>query len=55
LHVNDELTFTVHPWEAPDPEAKRFSTVNQTDIRGLRRQKDGAEPHDLDSSGAASI
>jgi len=45
----------VRPWEAPDPEAKRFSTVDQADIRGLRRPEVGAEPHDLDSSGAASI
>jgi len=46
---------TVRPWEAPDPEAKLFSTVDQADIRGLRRRNDDAEPHDLDSSGAASI
>lgn len=45
----------VHPWEAPDPEAKRLSTVDQADIRGLPLPMAGAEPHDLDSSGAASI
>jgi hypothetical protein len=36
------------------PKAKRFSTVNQPDIRGLSA-KDGQSTHDYDSSGAASI
>jgi hypothetical protein len=36
------------------PEAKRFSTVNQPDIRGLSA-KGGQSTHDYDSSGAASI
>jgi hypothetical protein len=44
-----------HPWEVPDLEAKLFSTVDQADIRGLLQPRAGAEPHDLDSSGAASI
>jgi len=43
------------PWEVPDLETKLFATVDQADIRGLRRPRAGAEPHDLDSSGAASI
>jgi hypothetical protein len=45
----------VHPWEAPDLEAKPFSTVDQADIRGLRGSLTRAEPHDHGSSGAASI
>jgi len=36
------------------PKAKRYSTVNQPDIRGLSAEG-GQSSHDYDSSGAASI
>ena len=44
----------VRLWKAMIPEAKRFSTVNQPDIRGLSA-KGGQSSYDYDSSGAASI
>ena len=48
------VIFEAHPWKALDPEAKRFATVNQADIRVLRaRRRTGTQ--DDDSSGAASI
>jgi hypothetical protein len=48
------LFFLAHPWKAMIPKAKRISTVNQPDIRGLSALR-GQSSHDYDSSGAASI
>jgi hypothetical protein len=44
----------VHPWKIPVTRARRSSTVDQSDIRVLRRQV-AAGTHDFDPSGAASI
>ncbi len=48
------LLTTVRLWKTRDPKAKLFSTVDQSDIRGLQTVRP-AEPHDVRSSGAASI
>jgi hypothetical protein len=52
--VSISPSFPARPWKAMTQEAKRISTVNQPDIRGLSA-KGGQSSQDYDSSGAASI